>query len=970
MPPVRAASLLFAALAAAGAAVPEYSQRIWRTEDGLPQNKIQAISQTPDGFLWIGTSGGLVRFDGVRFSVFDRANTPAFHDDSILSLLPGRSGALWIGTEGGGLVLLQHKTFTSFGVENGIANGFVRNLYEDRSGTLWVGTDRGFFRRDGSRFERLDGRGGIPIFAVRSMAQDRDGVLWVGSSAGTYKVEANRPISAGPAFHPLGINITSIRSGPRGDLWFAGDTGIWQLPQDRSVPESVERINTRALSFDRAGNLWAATVGRGLLRIHDGQTTTWRAPRGLPDNTVSAVFEDREGNLWAGTEDGLVRYTHTAVDTLTTRDGLSDDNVATVYQDRNGTLWIATATGELYRREGDRLTPFPLPLAAARSVYLDRAGAFWFGSLNEGAMQYSAGRTRSLSMADGLRSNLIRQFLQTSDGMLWIATGSGLSRWDGHALRTFYLEDGLAYGGVRVLAEDRNGDLLVGTDGGMNRVRAGVFLRDSAFRQLGNERVWSILPSADGTLWLGTRGDGLYRIRNGSVTHLTVRDGLLSNSIYQILDDTRGRLWFSTPAGIFSAGRTEMETVASGRPGPIAIVPYGASDGLDSTQMNGGVQTAGCRTTEGDLWFPSVKGAVRIDPRQMHPVPAPPVLIESARLNDRLLPLSAPLVIPPGGGKLEIDYTSCELHSPDRVTFQYRLDNVDHEWISAPHRRSAVYANLSPGRYLFRVQARDGAFPGTQSEASLAFTWKPRFWETFWFRCLAAAVFVLLGWAGFQLYARQTRARYSLVLAERTRVAREMHDTLLQGCVGVSTLLEAASTLPAAQGELLDHARSQIRLTIDEARDALWDLRNSKPDPEFAASVRSFAQQTSHDSGIPVTTEFTGSTAPLDPHLSRTLLLVAREAIRNAIAHAKPSGITVRVAFERAAVSLEVSDNGIGFQPDAAPQNGHFGIVGMRERVEQVGGELELRSSPGCGATVRVVVPLRQSAVQNSSREA
>ena len=668
-----------------------------------------------------------------------------------------------------------------------------------------------------------------------------------------------------------------------------------------------------------------------------------------------------------GTEDGLVRFTQSAVTTLTTRDGLADDNIATVYQDRSGTLWIATATGELYRRMQSRLIPYRIPDFAARNVYQTRSGGLWFGSLTTGATLLRGGNSQRFSMAHGLRSNAIRQFLETSDGMLWMATGSGLTRWDGHEIKTFYLEEGLAYGGVRTLAEDENGDLLAGTDGGLNRIRAGKFIPDPAFSQLGNDRVWTILPSS-GSLWLGTRGDGIYRIRNGVIHHFTTRDGLLSNSVYQIIDDGRGRLWFSTPAGIFSADRNGLDAVADGRPGPIAIVPYGTGDGLASTQMNGGVQTAGCRTREGDLWFPSVKGAVRIDPLQMHLAPAAPVVIESTRLDDRVVPPGSP--IPPGSGKLEIDYTSCALRSPERVTFQYMLEGVDRDWISAPHRRSAVYANLSPGSYRFRVQARDGAFPGSLSEASLRFTWQPHAWETLWFRLTALACTALLVWFGFNVYARQTRARYAMVLAERTRVAREMHDTLLQGCVGVSTLLEAASALPGSQDGLIDHARSQIRLTIDEARDALWDLRNPTLDGEFANALRSFTEVISKDSGIPVNTGFTGDVPTLNAHVARTLLLVSREAIRNAISHGKPSAVEVRVVFLPGFVSLEIKDNGRGFQPEAAAKNGHFGIVGMRERVQDLGGQFALESSPGSGATVRVVVPLRQDATKVSGHEA
>jgi signal transduction histidine kinase len=627
---------------------------------------------------------------------------------------------------------------------------------------------------------------------------------------------------------------------------------------------------------------------------------------------------------------------------------------------------MATVTGQVYRYADGRAARVALPRALngarVRSIYFDRQGALWIGTAGQGIFRIEKSSVRNFSMADGLRSNGIRQLLEDPHGDMWAATGSGLTRWDGSALHTYYLEDGLSYGGVRSLATDRKGDLLVGTDGGLDRVRDGKFIHDAAFAQLGFERIWSILPEPDGTLWLGTRGNGLVRIRGGKITRYTTRDGLLSNSIYQILDDGRERLWMSTPAGIFSTDRRELDAVASGRTGPVAIVPYGTDEGMESSQMNGGVESAGCRTASGEIWFPSVKGAVRIDPRQLHLTPAAPVLIENLSVGDHSLTMSPEMKIPPGQGKLEIAYTSPTLRSPDRITFKYKLEGFDKDWTAPPKRRVAAYTNLPPGNYTFRVAARDGAAPDRVSEASLPFIWEPFFYQTQWFLFLCVAVAAMLVWLGLKLFASQTRQRYALVLAERTRVAREMHDTVIQGCVGVSTLLEAASTLPpepsAKTRELHDRARLQIRATINEAREAVWDLRHESFDRGMADTLRDFARQISLAEGIPVRTDVTGAPAPLDNDAGRNLLLVAREAIRNAISHAQPREIVVKLAFEPAEVRLEVCDDGRGFAPEAARENGHYGIVGMRERVEQMGGMFNVRSSPGHGTTVVACLPV------------
>jgi streptogramin lyase len=774
-------------------------------------------------------------------------------------------------------------------------------------------------------------------------------------------------------------NVTSILEAADGALWLASGRGL-----QRIVNGGLERkpgwdsIGARALCQDHVGDLWVGTWGKGLMRIDTGGvTTTYRAADILPDNTVLAVFEDNEQNLWVGTQDGLLRLTRSAVRTITGANGLGDDNVITVYEDPGGTLWMGTITDQLYRLAGDRAVPFALPRQAtkfgARSIYTDREGVQWIGSVGQGLLRIANGKSRLFTTKDGLGAHNIRQVFEDRAGLIWIATGGGLSRWDGHSMRTFSLKDGLAYNSLRVLAEDRNGDLLVGTDGGLNRVRDGRFVRDPIFARLGNERIWTILPDSNGSLWLGTQGNGLIRIRDGKITRYTTRDGLLSNSIYQIIDDDNGsagsnragqdRFWMSSSAGIFSADRKELDAVADGRAGPIAVVPYSTDDGLLSSQMNGGWQGAGCRSRTGQFWFPSVKGAVRIDPRQIGVRPSAPVLIESLLADDKPVPVSGGVVIPPGRGKLAIDFTAPNLLSPDRVTFKYMLEGFDDSWTPSPQRRAAYYTNLPPGKYRFRVVARDGAQPDHVSEADLGIIWQPHFYESRWFygACLAATG--LLIWGVFLFYARQTRARYAVVLSERTRLAREMHDTVIQGCVGVSTLLEAARSLPpSASGkvrEMLDRAASQTRQTVNEAREAVWDLRHSGIDRGLSDTLRDFARQIAASDGIPVRAEIEGTPAPLDENADRNLLLVAREAIRNAVLHAQAHQIDVALCFEPAEVRLEVTDDGRGFTPEPAREDVHYGIVGMRERVEQSGGTFQLVSSPGHGTRVIARLPLR-----------
>ena len=969
-----ACALSFVVLAAASdpraaALVRQYSHRIWRVQDGLPQNRIQAISQTPDGYLWIGTSEGLVRFDGARFFLFDRANTPAFTDDSILSLYPSREGGIWIGTESGGLLYYHNGSFQALGAQDGITNGFVRALYEDSKGTLWIGTDRGFFRRRDGKIKRLDAQGEIPVTAVVGLAEDSSGRIWVAGGIGVLVVEGETVRRFLPD-HPALNGLRAISRARDGRLWLLSSDGLRRIENGALIVDhGLDQVSPVSLCEERNGDLWIGTLGEGLVLLRrSGELIPLREPGVLPDNSVSALFEDREENLWVGTQDGLLRLSRKRILTLNSTDGIADDNVVTIYEDHQGDLLLITVTGAVYRYSHGHVSRMPLPAAIsenrARLVYRDTKGDLWFGTATSGAIRLSQGRATVYTTREGLRNNAVRQFYEDRQGQLWIALGSGLSRWDGHQFHNYYVEDGLAYGSVRVVMEDRGGDIIVGTDGGLNRIHQGKFVPDAAFQKLRGEKVWAIHEDPTGTLWAGTRGGGLFRIRDGQVNRITTRDGLGSNVIYRLLEDDNGKLWMSSPAGVFASARAELNRIADGGAGPAAVVPYGVAEGLESSQMNGGAGSAGCRASTGELWFPSVKGAVRIDPKQIRVTHPSPVLIESMTVDEQPIPLSGEIRIPPGHGKLAIEYTACSMLSSDRIRFRYQLEGFDPDWTTADSHRTAYYTNLPPGRYRFRVIAMDGAAPREKSEATIRFFWRPYFHQTAWFYGMCAAISVLLIFGGMRFYARQTNARYGVLLSERTRLAREMHDTVIQGCVGVSTLLEAASgfqpTDSSRMKTLVDQARSQIRLTLDEARQAVWDLRHARLDGDVTCILQDFASQLSAEKGIPIEVDFETPPPPLEEPTLRGILLVAREAIRNAANHACPQHIRIRMSFESGEACMEVIDDGRGFapSPDRAGAQGHFGILGMRERIEQLGGSFLLNSSPGRGTSVVARLPL------------
>ena len=960
---IRLAAVFYFASLVSGAHL--YSSRVWRTQDGLPQSRIQSFAQTPEDYLWIGTSGGLVRFDGVRFYVFDRLNTPAFQDDSILALLTAKDGSLWIGTEGGGLVHYQRGVFTHFGRKQGLTNLFVRSVLEAHDGRIWVGTDRGFFECKDGALIRQDGRPELPLLSVTTMVQDDRGRIWLGGALGIWYLEGGRFHR-----HSFTSEARAILHTRKRTTWIATGLGLYTADGDVLRPSQLAKgSNVRQLAEDNEGNLWIGNISGGLLRWASGMESAVAEKEGLPDNTVLAIFSDRQGNVWVGTQDGLQRLTRTLVNTVTTQEGLRDENVGTVYEDPSGTIWITTGDGRLYTMQDGRAASYRLPNGPstfyALSVFVDSRKVLWLGTIDRGIGRVVDGRATFFTTQDGLRNDRARQFFEDSRGSIWVATGSGLLRWTGDRFQNYYLQDGLAYGGVRVIQEvlagAYRGDVLIGTDGGLNRAHENRIVPDHIL--FPGEKIWSILQDDGGAVWIGTRGSGLIYWKGDKVQKFTTKLGLLSNSIYQLLDDRKGRLWMSSPAGIFSAELARLYSLDEGRSGPVSVLPYGTAEGLQSSQMNGGVQTAGFRSSSGELWFPSVKGVVRIDPARVRHTNVP-VFIESVVADDELLKGGSVATIPAGTRKLQINYTACNLASPERVSFRYKLEGFDDGWTTASNGRAAQYTNLPPATYRFRVIATDATAAEQPSEAALTVHWKPHVYQTYWF--LGACLLALggLAFGGTRIYAHQTQVRYSVLLAERTRLAREMHDTLIQGCVGISTLLEAASSSevshPSVASTLLAQARAQIRLTLDEAREAVWDLRNAPEGKGLAAMLSQFALRLSGQKGIAVESNVTGTEMPLDERTERSLLLVAREAMRNAIAHSEAKRVEVSLIFSPETVRLEVTDDGKGFDPELVrgPDRGHYGLLGMKERVEQIGGKFRVQSEGGTGTTVAASVPL------------
>lgn len=947
-----------------------YTQRLWQMQDGLPEQVVQAFAQTPDRHLWIGTTGGLVRFDGERFLTFDRENTPAFTENNVFCLTVARDHTLWIGMEGGGLIRYRNGKFRAFTSIDGLTNGFVRVVYEDSKGRIWVGTDSGLLVIVGERLQRVDDTADIPAMAVHAIHEDRRGELWVGGSR-FMRLTDHTVHEYNLGGQASQNRVKSILETRDGSVWVGTVSGLHRMARNATSFKPVPAVKgtVRVLRETSDGTLWIGTIGRGLFTWRDHHFARIPAPDPLPSNTVLNVFEDVERNIWIGTQGGMLRLIETPVRTVKLPDA-ADSDAETVYQDRNGDLWVAAVN--LFRVRNGKAAPYQFPGVSGvrvRNVFRDRDGALWIGTEGRGTYRQVGRRLEHYSTREGLVNNFIRAFLQGRDGSVWIATDEGVSRWRPRGITNYQMRDGLTYFSTRSLLEDRNGDIWIGTDQGLSRLHGDSFVNDDVTAALKNEKVWAIHEDRDGGLWFGTRTGGLYRWRSGKITHYTVAQGLASNGIYELLEDGNDNLWMSGTNGISAVSRRELDTIADQPSRPVALTLYGVSDGLETIQMCGGEKPAGVLTTQGEVWFPSSKGPVRVSIGSPKPSKPAPVVIDQVMSDGLQIPVTSGISLGPDNAKLELHYGVVLLRSQERIRFRYMLDGFDKAWSPASSARVAYYTNLPPGRYQFRVAVFEMNNPEQVTSASLEIVQRPHFYRTTWFLGCAVLVLGASLWGIYQFRLGQLRGRFQAVLNERNRLAREMHDTLIQGCASVSALLEAHSSLASdqldANRDLLDCARTHLRSTIEEARQAVWGLRtSSESNSDISSLLCKMTEQFRHEFGVPVEYRISGKPFALDQAIMHEVLMVAREALYNSIRHAQPKKIQVGVYFEEERCAVSIRDDGSGFDTAGLshPPENHYGLIGIRERVERIGGKFGLHSELGAGTELSIEVPRKTDA--------
>jgi PAS domain S-box-containing protein len=759
-------------------------QERWSTVQGLPQDTIQTILQTRDGHVWIGTQEGLVRFDGHEFTVFDRQNTPAIAHNNVVALCETRDGALWAATSRG-LVRYAAGRFTGYLQADGLPDESIQSIAEGHDGTLWLGASGGGLVRfrDGT-FSLISTADGLPDGFVTALHAAADGTVWIGSNAGLHRLRGGRFEAVTPAgARPEAIH--AIVAGPGGAVWVGGRQGLWRVEGERiDVVPGFGAHPVRSLWRDRDGSLWIGTEA-GLSRLHQGRVDTVTAPDGLPDAVVIALHEDREGGIWLGTySGGLVRLRDSAFTGYSRADGLADNFVRAVFESNDGSIWMGVYRGGLSRLRGGVFTTYTtrdgLPDDTVMAFAEAGDGSLWIGT-NGGLARLRGGRFESWTTRDGLPHDAVRALLVDRHDRLWIGMrGGGLATFrDG---RFTPVKDVAPI--VRALRETRDGAVWVGTDTGLTRIDAAGTRTYTTRDGLSLDVVFAIHEDANGVLWIGTYGGGLNRFEHGRFTRYTTKNGLFDDIAYQVLEDREGSLWIPCNKGLMRVSKSELNLVAAGRQATIHTKVYAAMDGLPASEFNGSSQPAGWAARDGRLWFPSIKGAVVVDPAALRPNPlAPPVVLEQVRIDRQLVPGGGTFTAGPGAGELELRYAALSFTTPARIRFKYRLDGFDADWRDATDRRAAYYTNIPPGRYTFRVMAANADGVWSPKPASAAIVLRPHFYQASWFHLATVTTVGLAAGVWIRGRRRRVQARERALTAlvdERTHELRAQVGERLQ----------------------------------------------------------------------------------------------------------------------------------------------------------------------------------------------
>jgi signal transduction histidine kinase/ligand-binding sensor domain-containing protein len=956
----------------------QYAHKAWTVRDGFFKGSIYAIAQTPDGYLWIGTDFGLERFDGVRSVPWQPPKGEHLPGGRIRSLLAERDGRLWIGTDEG-LASWKDGRLTQYAE---LAGKTVLSILEDHEATIWaaawgVGSTDGRLCtiRDGRvRCYGDDGRLGN---GIDGLYEDRGGKLWAGSVDGVWRW---RPEPA--KFFPMPIVTSSFAEGDGGELFITTLDGIRRLVNEQAgsylVRAGGQQSKFGKLLRDRNGGLWVGTYDGGLLHVHNGRTDRFTHSDGLSGDNIRYLFEDREGSIWVGTRDGLDCFREFAVPAMTEKQGLSNSYVGSILYARDGSLWLGTLNG-LDRWENGEVAVYGtrqgLPDAYAQSLAEDQAGRIWV-STRRGVVYLEQGKFVPVPRVSGSVVCIVRD----DSGGAWISDQTSLYHLHGRALIEEIPWSKLGHKDFAwtMLPDSVRGGLWLGfRQGGV------AYYKDHSLRLsygpgqgFGEGQVSGLKLDDNGAIWAATAA-GLKLIRSGHTYRFSSANGLPCDIVHWVLEDNDHFFWLYTDCGLVRIARSELEGWVADPKRTLSSMVLDNTDGVRSSVVPTDSNPVVAKSADGKIWFLPKDGVSVVDPRHLpHNDLPPPVHIEKIAADGKEYdPARGPL--PALVRDLTIDYTALSLVVPEKVRFRYKLEGFDRDWQDPGNRRQAFYTNLGPKHYRFLVKACNNSGVWNEEGAALDFVIPPAWYQTYWFGAVCVAAFLVLLWALYQYRLHQLAQQFNMRLeervGERTRISRDLHDTLLQSFHGILLFLQSGIHLldehPAEAKKTLKTAAEQAERAIIEGREAVQGLRASTVERnDLALAIKTLgaelavADSRSHRPEFNVQVE--GIPRDLHPILRDEVFRIAGEAMRNAFRHADAEQIEVEIRYDERQLRVRVRDDGKGIDPKLLSHDGregHFGLRGMRERAKLIGGKLTVWSELDSGTEVELSLPANRA---------
>ena len=965
----------------------QYVSNSWTADNGLPQNTVYSILQTRDGYLWFTTLDGLVRFDGVKFAIFDKSKTQGLNSNRFNSLFEDRDGDLWIGTEDGGLTRYHDGKFITYTTEDGLPHNQIRALFGDYNGGLFVLSRAGLAVWQGEKFTSHSLT--TQILAGMSCYQDRSGALWFDSPSGLNRYK-DATLTTFTRSHGLQSYLaTTFFEDQQDNLWVGTrDAGFSVFKDGRftsyGVKDGLPHEHVTAIGEDRLGNLWIGTRA-GLACFKGNRFAAGAETQEFSGRHITEIYEDREGILWVGTiNNGLSCVRRRAVNMYTKSDGLSDNNIYPVFQDSLENIWIGAYEGGLTRYREGIFAPGVAPTErrsdrATTALAEDRHGRLWLGKV--GSIWFlKDGKLTSFDPGFSIGYSIVRAIHQDREGTIWFATSEALLRYKDTKVTRYTTADGLAGNDVQVLLEDLHGRLWIGTYGGLTVYSEGRFTSFSEREGLASNRVRSLYEDRDQVLWIGTYDGGLSRFKDRQFTRYTVNQGLFNNGVFCILEDGRGNLWMSSNRGIYSASRQQLNDFAEGKIQQITCRSYGKQDGLLNIECNGGRQPAGYKMRDGKLWFPTQNGLAVVDPEaiSINPQP-PPVVIENCVLQGETVDFLNDVEIRPGKENLEIHYTGLSFVKPEQVRFKYKLEGLDSDWVDAGTRRVAYYSHLPPGHYTFRVLAGNSDGVWNMTGASLSTVVIPPFWQTRWFLALVALSIVGAALLAYERRvsrlerAHRAQEAFSRQLidsqeSERKRIAAELHDSLGQNLLIIKnwTLLGLSLLEPSHRGKAaLDEISTAASQALNEVRQITYDLRPYHLDEiGLSKALEAMIKRVVSPTGLRMRVDIESLDGALAKEKEINLYRIVQECVNNIIKHSQSTEASVDIRKDSRQVQITIEDNGRGFSPEETTSGngtqGGFGLRGISERTRMLGGTYLINSAPGQGTTINIAFDLEE----------